>query len=128
MYLDIYLPITPQPKLRPRMGPRGAYTPAKTKKAEQDLRILLNHELPYGFKMSEGEALSLDLTFYISTPESCKRDYPTVRPDLDNYIKLVMDALNGLVWKDDAQVCSITAHKTYSKTEPGINIVISSMS
>src|SRR5690606_4329523 len=30
---------------------------------------------------------------------------PTVKPDLDNIEKAVKDALNGVVWTDDAQVC-----------------------
>ena len=38
---------------------------------------------------------------------------PTGRPDVDNYAKIVLDALNGIAWKDDAQVCELTATKRY---------------
>ncbi len=31
------------------------------------------------------------------------------RPDLDNVIKAVLDALNGVLWRDDAQVVQIMA-------------------
>lgn len=31
--------------------------------------------------------------------------------DLDNHVKAVMDALNGVVWVDDAQVVEMHAYK-----------------
>lgn len=47
---------------------------------------------------------------------------PAMKPDLDNIVK-VLDALNGIVWRDDAQVVSIFARKLYAET-PGLDIVI----
>ena len=32
---------------------------------------------------------------------------PTKRPDGDNIIKVVLDALNGVVFHDDGQICKI---------------------
>ena len=53
----------------------------------------------------------LDVDAYRPLPESRpKRVYSepdTYRPDADNESKLVMDALNGLVWVDDAQVVDL---------------------
>ena len=37
------------------------------------------------------------------------------RPDVDNLIKFVLDALNGVYWKDDTQVCIVTAVKQYDE-------------
>lgn len=34
-----------------------------------------------------------------------------LRGDLDNYVKTVLDALNGVAWPDDSQVVKITAIK-----------------
>lgn len=34
-----------------------------------------------------------------------------LRGDLDNYIKTVLDALNGVAWRDDSQVVKITGIK-----------------
>ena len=41
----------------------------------------------------------------------------TKRPDLDNLIKFVLDALGGrgIYWKDDSQVYSIVAQKLYDE-------------
>jgi len=41
---------------------------------------------------------------------------PVSRPDLDNIIKVVMDALNHICWHDDAVVVQIAARKVYSET------------
>lgn len=38
----------------------------------------------------------------------------TAKPDNDNLIKAVKDALNGAVWRDDAQVCSESIDKFYA--------------
>lgn len=47
---------------------------------------------------------------------------PTSRPDWDNYGKIT-DALNGIVWKDDAQVADGRVIKRYSD-EPGLRIEV----
>jgi Holliday junction resolvase RusA-like endonuclease len=47
---------------------------------------------------------------------------PAKKPDLDNIVK-VLDALNGVVWRDDAQVVSVFARKVYAE-EPGLDVVI----
>lgn len=47
----------------------------------------------------------------------------TKKPDIDNLVKGVMDAMNGLVYKDDNQVISINAIKKYS-TMNYINIKV----
>ena len=36
--------------------------------------------------------------------------------DIDNYIKAILDALNGVYFKDDKQVVEVFASKKYSNT------------
>lgn len=43
---------------------------------------------------------------------------PLGKPDVDNIAKLQMDALKGLLWRDDTQVTDLTVRKRYGK-EPG---------
>lgn len=45
--------------------------------------------------------------------------FPTSRPDHDNYSKSVCDALTGIVWADDSQVCRSLIVKEYADA-PGI--------
>jgi Holliday junction resolvase RusA-like endonuclease len=47
---------------------------------------------------------------------------PTKKPDADNLAKIV-DGLNGIVWRDDAQIVSLYVRKVYAET-PGMDVVI----
>jgi len=46
------------------------------------------------------------------------------RVDLDNVIKIVMDAFTGIIWKDDSQVSSVTAAFENSKQGESKTIVL----
>lgn len=48
---------------------------------------------------------------------------PMTRPDADNYLKLILDALNGIVFKDDGQVTDIQVSKRYAE-RAGIEVEI----
>lgn len=48
---------------------------------------------------------------------------PTVKPDLDNVLKSVLDALNGAAFTDDKNAFMIWAQKVYAET-PGILVEI----
>uniref|UniRef100_A0A6M3IY95 Putative endodeoxyribonuclease n=1 Tax=viral metagenome TaxID=1070528 RepID=A0A6M3IY95_9ZZZZ len=41
---------------------------------------------------------------------------PITKPDLDNYIKTLLDALNGYAFRDDAQVTSLEVKKRFAGT------------
>ena len=49
--------------------------------------------------------------------------YPETKPDIDNYLKLVMDSCNGIVYVDDKQVVEITGSKRYG-IEPRLEIEV----
>ena len=62
----------------------------------------------------------LDIAFYFKRPKNqCRRGEPrgaiemSRRPDLDNCLKMIGDALNGLVWEDDGQISYMKAYKYY---------------
>jgi Holliday junction resolvase RusA-like endonuclease len=52
--------------------------------------------------------------------------YPTGKPDLDNYCKLVGDALNGIVWADDAQIVQANIRKQYG-SEPSTVLTVKAL-
>jgi Holliday junction resolvase RusA-like endonuclease len=46
------------------------------------------------------------------------------RSDWDNFHKLSMDSLTGIVWEDDSQIIDASVHKRYDPTNPRIEIEI----
>ena len=38
---------------------------------------------------------------------------PKRKPDIDNVLKVVLDSLNGIAYKDDAQVVMVSGKKIY---------------
>jgi Holliday junction resolvase RusA-like endonuclease len=69
-------------------------------------------------------ALKLEVRFYLPRPKRTKNTRPSVRPDLDNYVKALKDALNGIVWSDDSRICDLWAEKHYAAegTRPRIEM------
>lgn len=47
--------------------------------------------------------------------------------DLDNYIKVLFDAMNGVAWGDDSQVVSILASRYDDKGNPRVEIEVAQM-
>jgi Holliday junction resolvase RusA-like endonuclease len=125
LILSIEIPGQPVPKHRPRIvkGWRMINDPRSTEHEELIRRYVIAEKRRVS--LCEGP-VSLSVEFFLAPPASWsgkkkQQAYdgiirPTSRPDLDNYIKMVMDALNGIVWKDDAQVVSIEASKCYYHT------------
>lgn len=110
------MPLTPVAKGRGRTavinGQARVFTPAKTRKAEGELRYFLTQSEPVMFQ----GPICVALDFYLVRPASVskkKRPHPSARPDLDNMIKLATDAANGILWKDDAQIVTLLARKIY---------------
>jgi Holliday junction resolvase RusA-like endonuclease len=76
-----------------------------------------------GAQILEGP-LVLSMKFYLSRPKSLPKKVVdhVKRPDLDNLCKAVLDALNGLCFKDDSQIVAMRLSKTYGP--PGVEIEI----
>ena len=49
---------------------------------------------------------------------------PARRGDLDNYTKIMFDALNGLVWLDDLQVIEIHSFRADDKKNPRVEFLV----
>ena len=48
---------------------------------------------------------------------------PLKKPDMDNIVKVIADALNGVAYLDDSQIVLVKAKKVYSAVE-GIDVVV----
>lgn len=104
----------PKGKGRPRTSKHGGrpFTPKATAAAEREIAQLARLEMRSAPLMTGTVALSIEAVFKVPKSWSPKLkaaalsgelEY-TGKPDRDNIEKLVMDALNGVAWIDDAQV------------------------
>ena len=118
--LNITIDGEPQAQKRWRMSKSGhAYDPSakdKRKFADKVRQQLLDME-------PCKEEVWLSLCFYLSKPKKYFEKYMghVYKPDLDNLIKFVLDACNGVLWEDDKIITSIAARKHYLDT-PGVII------
>ena len=128
----------PTGKARARGGKWGYYTPGKTVQAQELIKeVFTEYMFNNGIKPFEkGVPLEANIVAFYSIPKSYSKKkteqalkmelYPTKKPDRDNVEKLVFDALNGVVYHDDAQICSGRFLKVFG-TEPCLVIEIRSM-
>lgn len=118
----VIVPMEPVAKARPRVvtanGRTRTYTPARTVAAEQEVRA---HLLPYRGSFGPGVPLYVAITFYMRRPRTGP-DHPIKGRDLDNMAKLVLDAMNGLVYPDDAQVVEMHVRKTWASGDACVHV------
>ena len=116
---ELFIKTVPIPKGRPRFYGGHAVTPEKTRKYEKLIRDSWEHGIV------DGKYLVIAMIFTMPIPQSYsnkkKKELEgkphTKKPDLDNLVKAVLDALNGVAFEDDSRICSISAVKLYG-TEP----------
>lgn len=127
--------IEPQQQERPRATGRGKfirmYDPPKTAKFKRELKQLAMLEMRDKNKFDS--AISVKIKFFrrvqksISNVERSRRlsgvHRPIVKADLDNYIKSTLDALNDVIWTDDAIIVELNTSKWYSDN-PRIEIEV----
>jgi len=118
--IKIVIPIPPQPKARPRVYNGIAFTPAKTKAYESAVALLIRKYFPVPFEC----ALSVRMEFFMSKAVSNKKPYPTQSPDIDNLAKAILDAGNGLIYKDDSQVIELNIVKRWATIESPAGTVL----
>lgn len=107
------LPVEPTPKARPRFAGGHAFTPARTRVASDAISDILRMDGAYMY--DRDIPLYVQMTFVRTAPKT-PRAMPTVKPDLDQFLKLVMDAGNGVLWADDSQICELRARKVYGQS------------
>lgn len=104
----------PIPKARPRLSKFAVYTPKKT--ADYEKLIAYEWKRRYKDLILKG-AIKLDLLFCFKKAKSCKKDYHTQRPDIDNLEKAILDGLNKTAFVDDCQVVEMKSQKVFSDVD-----------
>lgn len=129
---EIYF-IVPGPvvgKARPRFSRVGnyvkTYTPKKTADYEKSVKEAYLNEVRYQpMRFSNREPIEIVVNAYFEIPKSASKkaktkmlleEYPTKKPDADNILKSIADALNGVAYSDDCQIVTATVNKFWSET------------
>lgn len=114
MNTDYFIPVKPKACPRPRVTRNGrAYMDSNYKAWKLDVSKFLAEKKQYFYD----RAIRVEMDFCLIKPKSSKNEHPTVRPDVDNYVKSVLDAMNGIIISDDSIVTSLEASKKYSSIE-----------
>lgn len=102
---------------RPRFRVAGAHVQAykdrRDREAEARIREAFSAVAGDGFEPAQaGVPVAVAIDVFRALPTSRRETDPdTHRPDVDNYAKCFLDALNGVAWHDDAQVTRLTVTK-----------------
>ncbi|WP_196600513.1 RusA family crossover junction endodeoxyribonuclease [Pectinatus frisingensis] len=110
------------PQARPRFSRHRVYDTEKCREYKEYVRWSALQQVHCDII---GGPVSFSLTVYRSIPKSFSKKerlaaisgkiLPITKPDTDNYIKGVKDALKGIVWFDDAQVTDERCSKRYAE-------------
>ena len=125
----------PVGKGRPRATATGRmYTPSKTVVYENLIRM--EYERQCGEqRIRKPDWVALTIGAYYAIPKNVSKKKrqemlngdvrPTKKPDIDNVLKCVADALNEVAYDDDTQIVQCYCEKYYSD-EPRINVIVRS--
>ncbi len=112
------------------------YTPKKDpvngfKESVRGAFLKATEALPPAARMQEGP-LQVRLIFVLPRPKRFRKGLRAPykrKPDLDNLEKSLLDALNGLAYRDDSQVCRVFKEKWYAASEekPHVEVEIGPM-
>jgi Holliday junction resolvase RusA-like endonuclease len=138
MKISFVIPGAAVGKGRPRATTRGKfvsmYTPEKTASYENLVKIKAQEAMA-GNPPTDCACL-VNIDIFVSVPASFSKKtakealdgtrYPTTKPDIDNVIKGIFDAMNGIVFRDDKQVVDCRIIKRYWET-PEVAVAVTAI-
>lgn len=122
-------------KGRPRFARGHVFTPQKTKDFEARVRAAaLDAMQSRGWEPTD-EPVRVEITCFFLPPKSATKKFLNQidntlvpydkKPDADNIAKAVCDAMNGVVFKDDMQICSVACDKWYTTDRDCFYVAVS---
>ncbi len=103
--LTFVIPGPPVPWARARRKGKQYFTAPKQEAAKHRVRAAAHNAARKAGWDLTGKAVGISIHIYARSGQAS-------RPDLDNYAKLVMDAIQGILIKDDCQIVSVTMSKS----------------
>lgn len=109
------------------------YDPNKSKDFKRYVKLVASQHAPKALLLGP---LTMSVTVYKPSLKSFSKKKkaaaeagtlrPITKPDVDNYVKGIKDAMKGVIWKDDSQVVDLLVSKFYSE-RPRIEVRIESL-
>jgi Holliday junction resolvase RusA-like endonuclease len=98
-------------------GKIHSWQPPVVTNAVAHIRQQLIDQLPQDFIPYNNQPLSISITFYFIKPQSTRKNVneKITKPDLDNLQKLVLDAMQGIVYHNDANIVKLYSYKTFGE-------------
>ena len=133
--LNFHVDGDPVPKGRPKFtsiaGFMRTYTPRKTVDYELTVRAAAKAAMGPTDLLETPVGVYLYIRLPIPKSHSKKRrdaclsgqEKPIKKPDIDNLAKSILDGMNGVIWKDDAQIVSLHVTKVYA-SGAGVDVLI----
>jgi Holliday junction resolvase RusA-like endonuclease len=135
--LMVVIPGDPVPQGRPRFavnkktGKVIVYDPKECKAWKRMAGyVMFQAAKEDDFTMATGPVRVFIVAMF-QAPKSKRKDAPVEHHikrngDIDNIVKAVLDAGNGVLWKDDALVCQLEAHKSVAMrdVEPQVSVIV----
>lgn len=125
--MDFIVDGKPQGKQRPRFSriSKTVYTPTKTAKYEKQIAKAYTDS---GGKCIPADCyVSVNVSAFFPVPKSYSKKKredclerklrPDKKPDMDNILKVVLDALNEVAYEDDKQVVELIGRKYYTESD-----------
>lgn len=117
----------PRGKERPRIcrknGKSMSYTPWQTVKYEKLIKA--SYKSVSKKRIDANIPIEIEILAFFDVPRRAIKTnrfnmlsgqiLPTKKPDSDNIIKVVCDALNSLAYEDDKQICNVKFKKVYGE-------------
>lgn len=116
----------------PRVNRMVSKTPDNTVLYENLVKMCYQ-STSHGYRFPDDTPLQITVRAFFSIPKRTPKKRitlllanqirPTKKPDIDNITKAVLDALNGVAYKDDAAIVQFSVEKYYSYC-PRVDVII----
>lgn len=118
-----------RPRITTRSGFARAFTPERTRNYESQVAEAARLAMAKDGQATISGPVSVFIKANFAIPASYTKKKralcaqgairPTVKPDIDNIVKAILDGMNGVVYEDDKQVVACTITKHYTTSEQG---------
>ena len=132
MRQEFFVSTIPSGQARPRFVRMGNFVKTYDPKESKGYKLDIKYQVMASHPVKMAGPLTMTVDFMMPRPKAHygakgikpnAPHYHEKKPDIDNLIKGLCDALTGILWDDDTQISVLLATKKYTDV-PGIKIYL----